>query len=205
MPVAIAIERAPATEVLERSASACLRQQTRAAHERAEAVVLRNLNRSSRASYVRYLERAFGLYSSLEATLLTTPDYTERVTDFAARRKVPWLLEDLRYFGRDESELPWCSTLPRVKSAHGMLGMAYVFEGAALGGPVLLGSLGFEPRPSPARGARFLSGYGAETSQRWRTFKRVLDEAANDKSELAQMVQGARQAFAAFEAWVAAS
>lgn len=209
MSPATAIEIAPEASVPQLPeplpGSAFLRQQTRTAHERAEVAVIRRLNRRSRNSYVRYLERAFGFYSPLEAKLLATSDYTRRVADFSVRRKVPWLLDDLRYFGREVDGLPLCSALPELGSGQAVLGVAYVFEGATLGGPVLLRSLGLEPAPSPARGGTFLSGYGPNTAQRWQSFQRILDEAANNPSELAQMVQGARQAFALFEDWIAAS
>jgi len=211
MPLALAVEIAPEASVTESQVSDSqsvrmhLREQTRPAHERAEAAVMRALNRCSKDSYVRYLERVFGLYSPLEAKLLAVPAYTERVTDFAQRRKVPWLLDDLRHFGRGVRSLPLCTTLPDLTHTHAVLGTAYVFEGATLGGPVLLGALAFEPAPAPARGGTFLSGYGPSTAERWRGFTRVLDQAVTNTSELTRLVHGARQAFAVFEDWIAAS
>lgn len=185
------------------TASDWLRTETRTAHQRAEAAVMRRLDTRSQQSYVAYLERAFGFYSPLEPLLEAQPGHVERISDFAERRKAPWLRADLNFYGCEVERVPLCARLPEPKSSREALGIAYVFEGATLGGGVLLRMLSIEPRPAAGHGATFLSGYGPETARLWRSFKQALDQSVERPEHLAELLRGATHAFSAFERWFA--
>jgi heme oxygenase (biliverdin-IX-beta and delta-forming) len=185
--------------------SVFLREATRAEHASAEAAVLRLLSDRSREGFVRYLERLLGLYAPMEELLRGLESFRAHLPDWEQRRKVPWLLEDLAFFGYtpDASRrVPRSSDLPELTSAGHVLGAAYVLEGATLGGRVLQKQLTPALPLAPGRGGTFLNGYGEWNASMWQTFRSVLDRFGTLPSDFEALREGATRTFAAFEGWL---
>lgn len=187
------------------TASAWLRATTRPEHERAEAVVLGRLQSDEPRALPRYLYRLLGLYAPLEEALQASAAYLATVPEPGLRRKVDWLREDLAFFGVSLAELanvPRCDVLPSLRGAQRTLGVAYVLEGATLGGAVLLRHLRARLPLEKGRGASFLVGYGASTGRLWDSFRRALDEAVTSREDWDELREGAAETFRAFELWL---
>jgi len=88
-------------------------------------------------SYRDLLARFYGFYVPWEREV--TRNLPENLTDFFhERRKVPKLLADLEFLGRERVDgLPLCRSLPSLDSVPRILGSLYVVEGATLGGQLI--------------------------------------------------------------------
>lgn len=187
-------------EADDRSVQGWLRTQTAGAHVAAEAAVMRALVPLSEARYGAYLRALLALYTPLEARLWSDRTLCELIPDAAARRKVPWLIDDLDELGLEVDASPR-STGMVLRDPLELLGAAYVLEGATLGGSVLLARLRSAGvfAQGGERGTRFLSGYGPQTAAMWRAFRANLQRAACAASDWSPLGHGALLTFGAFE------
>lgn len=148
----------------------------------------------SRAGYAEYLRR-FHTFQSVVEQRLTQWQAEAVIPDWARRRRAHLIAADLAALqtiasgGAPRREATGCIGAPayaghcnepappaaldlRARPEH-ILGVAYVLEGATLGGAVLLrsvASLGVEP----LRGGSFLSSYGATRGAMWRGLLAIL-------------------------------
>lgn len=155
------------------------------------------------AAYVRYLQATFGWIEPLEAPLWSA-EWPELVAAPGRRGKIDWLREDLaaRSFVDAQIEaLPRQRALPPLGSLAQRFGVAYVVEGAQLGGQALLHRLG--PRLAP-RPTRWLEGYGAQVAEKWRSFVRALDAHLRDDDDVRAAAHSARATFELARAWFSA-
>lgn len=142
-----------------------------------------------------------GIYEVFEAALAPRLGAVPEL-DFERRRKTGWLTEDLTALGLRNIEI---AALPRVShptidSTAQTFGIAYVLEGATLGGHVIrkqAGRLGLDPA-----GLRFYESYGPETPAMWRRFCTLLEQYCGDDRASSQAVSGACFAFRSMEAWL---
>lgn len=118
----------------------------------------------------------------------------ERLADWPARRRAAALAADLAGLGL---EAPPLSDLPRLPTEHHVLGALYVVEGSKLGGRVLHRRAQASPDPR-VRAANGFLGHRDEGG--WAKFLAVLNAAPSDPSSRADLVDGARIAFASFHA-----
>jgi heme oxygenase len=152
--------------------------------------------------YVAYAARVLGWMRPLEARLsgIAWP------ADLQAEQrwhKSAWLSEDLRAAGWQTERieaLDDCTQLPAPTSLAAALGVAYVAEGATLGGAFLYQRLSERLAPSPLR---WLQGYGEATGSLWRGFQQSLAAHVTDKQAIRQAQDGARAAFISFRDWTA--
>jgi heme oxygenase len=173
------------------SVVAALRARTAALHARLEdelMIVERLADPAARGGVLHAYFRLYaGAEAALEPWLADTPGL-----DFHARRKTEALAADLRRLGEPAASAPPpAAPVPPVTSRAHALGFAYVLEGASLGGRVIEKRLA--ARGAAEAGLRFLHGYGAATSARWKAFCAVLERecaAAPDEA-----VEGAVQGF----------
>ncbi len=174
-----------------------IRRQTRAAHRDLELVLEIARPEADADAYLRYLKAVLGWLDPLEAQLWSSP-WPRCVAAETRRGKTLWIEQDLRLRGLSEREIaaiPRRETLPPLASPAQRFGVAYVVEGAQLGGQVLLRRLGPRLAPLPAR---WLEGYGCDTGQRWRSFVAALGACLTER---AQVEIAAQSACATFE-WV---
>jgi heme oxygenase (biliverdin-IX-beta and delta-forming) len=146
--------------------------------------------------YPRLLRRYAQLYQELEGALDREQECLPAGIDWPSRRKLPWLREDLRYFGCAENMDEATHMPPR--SAGGTtaaaLGLLYPLEGATLGGLAIKARLRRSLNIDTASGGRFFAGYGAQTVPRWNVTCAALETIAED--------EGAREVAARQALWV---
>jgi heme oxygenase len=178
-----------------------LRAATRADHERLEGRldIMSRLADPQRRRQL--LARFLGVYDPFEAALAPQLSALPDV-DFDQRRKTGWLGEDLSALGLQRREIGALPRAPRpaIDSTAQALGVAYVLEGATLGGHVIrkqADRLGLD-----AAGWRFYESYGSGTPAMWRRFCAVLDQRCSNAWASAQAVSGACFTFRSIEAWL---
>lgn len=116
--------------------------------------------------------------------------------------KLAWLAEDLGAAGVDAAALPmptWNvpADLPGVRPALG-----YVHEGSLLGGAVL--QRRWAAAGSKFASSRYLLGYGAQSTARWRTFLQELERLTPDQAARERAAAWAQEAFRSLRRWCAA-
>jgi heme oxygenase len=161
--------------------------------------------RLSRADYRALLEGFFGFYAPLEARLGASPVWAELAFDFAARRKVQRLEQDLLALGKTGEELtrlPRCAELPELDTLPQVLGCLYVIEGATLGGQVITRHLLATHGITPETGGAFFAGYGAETGARWQAFGAMMTAAAERVGAADAIVASANRTFETLDCWL---
>ena len=164
----------------------------------------------SRSDYRALLEVFFGYYAPLEARLGASPVWAELAFDFAARRKVPRLEQDLVALGLTAEELtrlPRCAELPELDTVLGcsgarVLGFLYVIEGATLGGQVITRHLLATHGITPETGGAFFAGYGAETGPQWQAFGAMITAAAERLGGENELIASANRTFQTLDLWL---
>ncbi|MFO0614217.1 MAG: biliverdin-producing heme oxygenase [Polyangiaceae bacterium] len=176
-----------------------LKTSTADAHGRLERRAVATGFLRERGAYRRYLFAMSIFYEPCEAALRGGADVDPEI---AARTKLPWLRADLDALGGTadlSSSMPSFGG-PEIRGAS-LWGLAYVLEGATLGGRFILRELdGSGVVPSNAR--RFFTGYGPRTGEMWRTFRSHLERAIERGTSLDDVVRGAVDTFDAMHAWI---
>jgi heme oxygenase len=182
-----------------------IRRETRALH--------RALERDSRllrqdvtiTDYRWYLAKLLGYHAPLEMKLeaLALRHGLERGR--LGRAKTPLLIQDLAALGMGPARataVPWAPRLPNPLGVGGLLGCAYVLEGATLGGKILLRRL--TPRLDIATDAcRYLDCYGDAVADRWHAFLSLFDGRLSGRDEQDAAVEAARESFESLQGWLA--
>jgi heme oxygenase (biliverdin-IX-beta and delta-forming) len=153
-------------------------------------------------AYLRYLRALLGWLEPLEALLWQGP-WPEAVGVARRAGKARWIVADLHARGLDEAEIsaiPRRAVLAEQTSLVQRFGIAYVVEGAQLGGQVLLRRLGPRVAPLPTR---FLVGYGRDCAKLWRSFVDALAGALTDDEQARAAAASARAEFEAAHEWFA--
>jgi heme oxygenase (biliverdin-IX-beta and delta-forming) len=161
--------------------------------------------RLSRDDYRAILEGFHGYYAPLEGRLGASPVWAELDFDWASRRKVLRLEEDLVAMGKVPDEvtgLPQCAELPALDTIPQVLGCLYVIEGATLGGQVITRHLQANLGITPETGGAFFAGYGAETGARWQAFGAMLTAAADRFGGEDEIVASANRTFETLHRWL---
>ncbi|WP_227026743.1 biliverdin-producing heme oxygenase [Corallococcus soli] len=186
-----------------------LKTETRSHHERTEGVVRLMDAHLTPGDYQRHLEDFYGLYVPLEARLAGPLSALGPALALGSRWKAPLLEEDLRALGHDAASLarlPRASPLPSIPGLAEALGCAYVLEGSTLGGQLILRHLARHFGSDARVGTfAFFRAYGEQVGPMWRAFGDVLTQAserAASEAFDAAVVQGARDTFDAFAAWL---
>ena len=181
---------------------AALREATHATHRTLEGTLHIAAPDAGPPQYRAYLEALWGWLAPFEAALWSAP-WPPSLRPALRDGKRGWIEEDLRALGLSEEglrALPSCAAPQLLTSAPQRFGVAYVVEGAQLGGQVLLRRLG--PALGP-RVPRYLFGYGAETSALWRAYTESL-EASVAPSSAPIVAAAALQTFDGLRDWLGA-
>lgn len=180
-----------------------LRTATAPAHRALEASLDIERACAHAGRYRTLLGRFLGLYEPLEAGLRAAHGRDARGFDLSGREKMPWLLRDLGALGLSSYEihrLPRCAHAPDIDGAGASWGVAYVLEGATLGGRRIVEML--RGGPTPERGRNFFASYGPAIGERWRAFCARLEAFDRGGPDRAAAVGAAVATFEAFENWV---
>lgn len=146
--------------------------------------------------YIDVLSCLWGFYSRVE------PQLEAYMTDLpicVGRFKTHLLEADLKALHQDVRSLPQFTGVIALDGWEGALGVWYVFEGATLGGSLML------PIVSKALGSdvsatHFYGVYGEERGANWREFCRFLETV--ELRDEAALVNGAERTFRSLLEWV---
>jgi heme oxygenase len=135
-------------------------------------------------SYRAVLIAYFHLFEKLE-TSIDNFVLNEQVSfDYSSRSKLPWIKEDLNFFGEDpylETNLPTKAIeFPDITTVGQLIGVLYAIEGGTLGGQVISKNLHKNHNLLMHQGARFFNGYAESTRIRWDEFCRFADSIQNN-------------------------
>jgi heme oxygenase (biliverdin-IX-beta and delta-forming) len=178
----------------EESLHARLKRETAAAHRSLEAYIEARHLLTSGAGYVAFLRASYAFQAEAEQALTRSgaadiiPDWHLRQRAHIARRD----LEVLDAFA--EREPTPCGRLKDVSNPAGVLGVAYVIEGATLGGAVVLRAVA-PLGVSPDRGGAFLMSYGRDRATMWQSFLATLSRWERLGIDPAEVVRAAIAAF----------
>lgn len=151
-------------------------------------------------AYRRYLSAVLGWLEPLERQLWTA-SWPTPALPIGRSGKADWIASDLRARGLSALEIaqiPRQSSLPPLDTLAQRFGVAYVVEGAQLGGQHLLRTLG--PRLSPLP-VRWLEGYGRDSAHKWRSFLGELAAHLHDRADAQLAAQSARITFELARHW----
>jgi heme oxygenase (biliverdin-IX-beta and delta-forming) len=154
--------------------------------------------------YRRMIARLWGIYTPLEAALMRI-DWPGAETLVRQRAKAGWLASDLAFLGfapGDIGKLPRARDLPIVDTVADVFGVAYVLEGATLGGQVILPRLKSDLGLSESAGGRFFASYGQEVGRQWRAFVDALERFGRHSRSADRIEFAALQAFESFRRWM---
>lgn len=148
------------------------------------------------ADYLIYAARVIGWMHPVERHLYTgNIPWPAELAPAARAQKSAWLAEDL---GSD-TQHPECSYAPRPASLAEAYGLAYVCEGATLGGAYLYKRLSPQLAPMPLR---WLHGYAADTGVMWKGFLANLARDVTAPADIEAAANAAREGFVTFERWM---
>lgn len=177
-------------------ALAALREATRELHATLDAASPLNADGFSSADYLAYASRVLGWMRPVERHLYSAGLAWPEALGVANRsRKSHWLEEDLGEAGA----APDCPYAPAPDSLAAAYGLAYVCEGATLGGAYLYKRLLPQLAPLPLN---WLRGYGAETGAQWKAFTASLAQEVATPAQIEAAAQMAREGFVSFERWM---
>ena len=184
-----------------------LKAATRAAHTRLEARSPLLSPSLDIGQYRTILRTLYGLYLPLEAAMEATAEGTIR-SEVIRRRKVSWLVEDLRTLGDtdfDIAVIPCCDDLPVVTTQPQLLGALYVVEGATLGGRFVVQLLRHSLGEDITRCARFFLSYGDQVDAMWATCLECVEASGRESPQHERaIIRSACDTFRSFDRWLAA-
>jgi heme oxygenase (biliverdin-IX-beta and delta-forming) len=174
-----------------------LKRATAAAHGSLETYIESRCFLTSLPGYTAFLRASYAFQAEAEQALARCaataiiPDWHLRRRAHLARRD----LEILDSVGAEQEPTP-CGQLTTISGAAGVLGIAYVIEGATLGGAIVLQAvapLGI----SSSRGGTFLASYGPDRSAMWQSFLATLSRWERLGIECGEVTNAAAAAFEA--------
>ncbi|SDR94967.1 Heme oxygenase [Halopseudomonas xinjiangensis] len=186
-------------------ALAALRDATRTLHSDLDQLSPLNQDTLQTGSYLHHAARVLGWMHPLEHALWHAPMAASLPAQFAVekrRDKSAWLERDLLdggYSSLDVANIPHCPYIASPSNQAELLGMAYVAEGATLGGTFLRKRWAGR---FDGLSLRWLQGYGAETGTMWKTFLHVLAVQVTTPAEIADAQRAAQTTFLSFRRWV---
>lgn len=192
------------------SAMALLREATRSCHQRLERRLDIGTRFSNRSAYQAHLERMWGFCIAVERQLDAVA-FDRALADYPVRRKSPWLEADLMALGASAAEVQALSVCPGLSACVAQtqrealpaaFGLAYVLEGASMGGRVLLPMVERALGLTAMRGARFLASYGEEVVARWESFGAALNRCCDSPADRRLCEAAAVLAFVTLESWL---
>jgi len=186
-------------------ALSALRDATRALHSDLDQVSPLARDTLDKTDYLDHTARVLGWMRPLEQALWFSPLSAQLSSELSVEKrsgKTAWLERDLLdggYTPRSVANIPRCPFIPKPTNEAQLLGMAYVAEGATLGGAFL--SKRWNGR-FDGLSLRWLKGYGAETGALWKSFLHVLATRVVTPVEIADAQQAAQSTFLSFRRWV---
>jgi heme oxygenase (biliverdin-IX-beta and delta-forming) len=182
------------------SALQILRTATGALHSELENGLLIARPHAGLSEYLDYVRALYGWMLPVEKRLWQA-EWPSEMNARERAQKCSWMEQDFRFAGTGQAmiaALPTCTFSPKLESMPQRVGLAYVIEGSQLGTQVLRKALaphlkGWSPR--------WLQGYGALTSTRWKTFITCAEAQLDTASARAVAADAACDAFRSLTEW----
>lgn len=199
------IDRVTVSPATVSPALAALREATRDIHSELDKLSPLMRQPLPHSAYAEHAARVLGWMSPLENGLWQGPAASSWPSDMqVAKRncKVQWIEADLLNAGYNVDklkQLPQCPYVPVPRTLAQSFGVAYVSEGATLGGAFLFNRLA---SVLPGLPLNWLRGYGTETGPLWKSFQRLLAQHVVSQESILEAQESARQAFQSFRCWV---
>ena len=181
-----------------------LRAATWPSHHRLEKGLDIEARFSDLDAYRRHLQRMWGFCAATENSL-TPHSFADALPDYEMRRKLPLLRHDLEALGAGAisvSSLQICPSVVAASSPEAAFGCAYVWEGATLGGRILLPLVEKRLGLTAERGAAFLASYGDDVTAMWLKFSAALNAFCSTPERQAAAVEAAATTFERLADWL---
>ena len=175
-----------------------LRASTSREHQELEEEVAIGESLKSEDGYRRLLEAFYGFVQPLEAHLAKY-SWHDVGLDFEERRKARLLETDLFSVGVSPADVARSNSLPVLRGLADACGALYVMEGSTLGGQHILRMARQANLPDSA--TNYFRSYGERVGEMWTSFGARLNAFAQEGDCSAQMIEGARNTFRAFQNW----
>ena len=186
-----------------------LRSETRAAHERTEAVPFSQAMLTEvlpRDRFVGQLRAYAVVHESLETALAASTDPAVQSVWREDLGKLPLLQRDLRYFADDPCPLEmeamqaarsFATEIERIARERplALLGYLYVLEGSTLGASILRQHIAEMYDLEGTDGLAYYTPYGKDVMGHWREFKARMSAAVTDSGDQDVVVEAASDAF----------
>jgi heme oxygenase len=147
--------------------------------------------------YLAYAARVIGWMRPVERQLYATGlPWPAELSLETRGQKTAWLAQDL---GAAADAAPQCPYAPMPEHLAAAYGLAYVCEGATLGGAYLYKRLLPQLAPLPLH---WLKGYAADTGANWKAFTASLAQQVTTPAQIEAAANTAREGFLTFERWM---
>lgn len=150
--------------------------------------------------YQQVIKAYFSCYGQIESAIDGALSQWGIDFDYASRRKHPWLLQDMAWFGISPPAIRSPATPGLITDEHGVFGVLYTIEGSSLGGRLIARRLAAHFGLTPQRGARFFSGYGEHIDARWHEVVSMLNVKLIQPGAVASAIRSANGTFQLIEA-----
>jgi heme oxygenase (biliverdin-IX-beta and delta-forming) len=151
--------------------------------------------------YQHILGLFWGFFAPLESLVLSFREIDLWLPDFAHRRKAEWIRLDLQNMGLEVNPNKMCNDLPRVRTLDQALGCLYVMEGSTLGGNIIARHIHKTLGIEKDTGLAFFSGYGEQTSAKWKSFQQALGNYWQHTGKSDDIIGAAKETFEKLDAW----
>jgi heme oxygenase len=155
--------------------------------------------------YRWYLTKLLGFHAPLELMLNGLAIRHRLDMALAGRKKTPLIVQDLAALGLSPAfpeAVPWSPWLPKPIGVGGLLGCAYVLEGATLGGKILLRRLR-RRLPEVVAACRYLDCYGDAVGEVWHAFLGLFGAHVVTRADEEAAVAASCETFQSLWAWLA--
>lgn len=173
---------------------ALLKEQTFAAHQKTEGIVIRKVKEiESESDYVELLRCFYSFFNSVEQQMknFITEDVLSDITE---RRNSSYILADITELGGDITNLPE-AVVPEMNNTLEALSAMYVLEGSIMGGPYIVKML---EKRGMNRAFSFFQGYGENSGRMFGIFAEVLNSYGKDSSQHERAIEVANETFENF-------
>ena len=185
-----------------------LRDSTLDEHERAEHHAFQQAmfkGELSRDDYSAWLGQMYLVHRSLESALRRAASGNDAIQNVVSeyQYQVPYLLEDLEFFGIDPEgivPLPATERFVSLIEQGGddpllLLGLHYVLEGSNNGSRFIARHVAKAYDLPPGSGLRYLDPYGDRQREYWMQFKNEMGKVTFTEEEQHRLVEAARQMY----------
>ena len=171
-----------------------LKEQTHAAHQKAEGIIIRKIKAiSSEADYIDVLKGFYVYFSKVEDRM--SEFITEEILpDIKERRDSSYILADIEELGGSIAELP-SVVVPEIHSVVDALSAMYVLEESIMGGPYIVKML---EKRGITKGFTFFNGYGSKSGVMFKKFTSILNAYGKELEDYTQAIDVANETFKNF-------